>query len=91
MFVETITPSRDLWETFTERTRLTSAPPEALVVSVARDAGEGRVTVLNVWDSPDAIADFYVERTRPIIEELGEPPDKPERHGEPLAVYIRPS
>ena len=89
MFVETITSSRELWQTFSERTRLTSDPPEALVVSVAWDAGDGRVTVMNVWDDPEAIADFYVERTRPIIEDIGEPPEKPRRHGQPLAFYIR--
>ena len=89
MFVETVTSSRELWETFTQGTRLTSDPPAALVASVAWDAGEGRVTVLNVWDSPDAIADFYVERTRAVIEKVGEPAEKPKRHGEPLEVYIR--
>lgn len=90
MFVETITATRELWETFSGRTRLTSDPPSALVVSVSWDAGDGRVTVMNVWDSPEAIADFYVERTRPIIEEIGEPPDKPRRHGPPLSMYVRP-
>ena len=91
MFVETMTSSRELWETFSERTRMVSEPPEALALSVARDAGDGRVTVLNVWDSPGAIADFYIERTRAVVEEIGEPPDKPKRHGQPLGFYIRPS
>ena len=49
------------------------------------------MSVINVWDAPGAIADFYVERTRPVIEDIGEPPDKPKRHGEPLAVYTRPA
>jgi hypothetical protein len=89
MFVETITSSQESWQTFSERTRLTSDPPEALVVSVAWDAGDGRVTVMNVWHDPEAVADFCVERTRPIIEDIGEPPEKPKRHGQPLAVYIR--
>jgi len=90
MFVETITSSRELWQAFSSRVRLTSDPPDALVLSVAWDAGDGRVTVLNVWDNPDAIASFYVERTRAVTEELGEPPDKPKRHGQPLEVYVRP-
>ncbi len=89
MFVETVTSTRELWEAISEGTRIVTEPPEALVVSVAWDAGEGRVTVLNVWDTPGAIADFYVEPFRPLIEEVGEPADKPKRHGEPLAVYIR--
>ena len=58
-------------------------------MSVAWDAGDGRVTVMNVLDDPAAIADLFVERTRRIIEDMGEPPDKPERHGQPIEVYIR--
>jgi hypothetical protein len=90
MFVETMTSSRTFWETMSERVRLTADPPPALVLSVAWDAGDDRVTVLNVWDTPGAIADFYVERSGPVLAEIGEPPDKPKRHGEPLAIYIRP-
>jgi len=90
MFVETITSGRDEYELFSKGTRLTSDPPKALVVSVAWDAGDGRVSVLNVWESADAISDFYVERTRALIQEHGEPTTgKPERHGEPVEVYIR--
>jgi hypothetical protein len=47
------------------------------------------VTGVNVWDTPEAIADFYVERVGPIVEVEGEPANKPRRHGEPLAFYLR--
>lgn len=67
-----------------------SDPPEALVVSVAWDSGDGTVTSVNVWDTPGAISDFYIERALPLIEADGEPANKPKRHGEPVAVYIRP-
>ena len=53
------------------------------------DAGDDQVTGVNVWDTPEAVADFYVERVRPIIEQDGEPANKPQRHGEPLAFYLR--
>ena len=89
MFVETITSARDEWESFSQGTRLTSDPPSALVLSVAWDVGEGRVSVLNVWESADAISDFYVERTHSLIQQRGEPADKPKRHGEPLEVFVR--
>jgi hypothetical protein len=89
MFVETITSDREDWEFFSRGTRLTTDPPETLALSVAWDAGDDRVTVLNVWDSGESIADFYVERTRPLIEQRGEPADKPKRHGAPLEVYVR--
>jgi hypothetical protein len=36
-----------------------------------------------------AIADFYMDRVRPIVEAEGEPTNKPERCGEPLAFYRR--
>ena len=38
---------------------------------------------------PPAIADFYLERVGPIVEVEGEPSNKPQRHGEPLAFYLR--
>jgi hypothetical protein len=47
------------------------------------------VTVVNVWDTAGAIADFYLERVGPIVDVEGEPANKPARHGEPLAVYLR--
>ena len=89
MFVETITAPRDEWERWTERLRMTSDPPEALIASVAWVGDDGQVTALNVWDSPDAVADFYVERVGPMVQAEGEPLNKPQRHGAPLAVYIR--
>jgi hypothetical protein len=89
VFVETITAPRDEWERWTERLDVVSDPPAALVASVAWVGADGLVTALNVWDSPDAVADFYVERVGPIVQAAGEPPNKPQRHGTPLAVYIR--
>jgi hypothetical protein len=53
---------------------------EALIAAIVWDSGDGEVTAVNVWDTPGAIADFYVE---------GEPTRKPQRHGEPLAFYLR--
>jgi hypothetical protein len=62
---------------------------EALIAAIVWDSGDGEVTAVNVWDTPGAIADFYVERVGPIIEVEGEPTRKPQRHGEPLAFYLR--
>lgn len=70
--------------------RVYDDPPEALAVSVAWDSGGGNVTMLNVWDNPAAVGDLYMERMVAVIEELGEPTSKPERHGAPVAAYIRP-
>ena len=41
------------------------------------------------WDTPAAIADFYVERVGPIVAAEGEPTNKPQRHGEALSFYSR--
>ena len=89
MFVETITQPREEWQTWSEKLRFLGDPPEALVASSAWDAGDGKVTQLNVWDNPAAVGDFFMERTVSVIEELGEPSSKPRRHGEPLTVYLR--
>ena len=89
MFVETVTSTRDEWEKWNERLRMTTDPPAALVASVAWVGTDGLVTALNVWDSPDAIADFYMERVGSFVRAEGKPPNPPERHGQPIAAYFR--
>ncbi len=89
MFVESITLTRQEWERGNERLRLISDPPDALVASVAWLGADGRVTAVNVWDSAEAIGDFYVDRVHALVQAEGEPSSKPERHGEPLAMYVR--
>jgi len=89
MFVDTVTAPREEWERWTERLRVISDPPAALVASIAWIGADGLVTAVNVWDSPEAVADFYVERVHPIVQAEGEPANAPQRHGAPLVVYIR--
>jgi hypothetical protein len=64
-------------------------PPPALVAAIAWNSGEGQVTSLNVWETPEAVADFFMERVRPIVEVEGEPENKPQRHGAPILAYFR--
>lgn len=90
MFIETILLPRPEWERWEEGLRYSTDPPGALVATIAWDAGEGQVAGVNVWDSPDAIADAFIERVLPIVEAEGEPTNKPQRHGEPLTFYLRP-
>jgi hypothetical protein len=89
MFVETITAPRAEWEQMIERLRTVSDPPQALVAAIAWNAGDGKVTSLNLWETPEAVADFFMERVRPIVEAEGEPENKPQRHGPPIMVYFR--
>jgi hypothetical protein len=90
MFVETITSPRSEWEAWNQRLGMLADPPEALVAAIAWDTGDGNVTAVNVWDSADAIGEFFVARVHPLLPELGEPTAKPARHGPPIAVYLRP-
>ena len=89
MFVQTVTAPLEEFERMNERLRIISDPPEALVAAIAWTGADGLVTAVNVWDSPEAIADFYVERVGPIVTAEGEPTNKPKVHGKPLVVYIR--
>jgi hypothetical protein len=89
MFVETIVLPRPEWERWHERLGYSTEPPAALLATIVWDSGDGLVTGVNLWDTPEAVADFYVERVRPIVEAEGEPTNKPQRHGEPLVVYLR--
>jgi hypothetical protein len=89
MFVETIVLPRPEWERWQARLGYTTDPPDALVATVAWDSGDGRVTAVNVWDTPGAIADFFMERVAPMLETEGEPTNKPQRHGEPITFYVR--
>jgi hypothetical protein len=89
MFVETVTAPRAAADAMREKLQVSQNPPDALVLAVEWVSGEGEVTRLHVWDNPGAIADFYLERIQPIIEAEGKPPGSPERHGEPIEVYVR--
>jgi hypothetical protein len=89
VFVETIALPRAEWESWHERLGYSTDPPEALVAVIAWDSGDGQVIGVNVWDTPGAIADFFMDRVRPLVEAEGEPSSKPRRHGEPLAFFVR--
>ena len=89
MFVETITAPGEAWRRWTDRLRLFSEPPAALFASIAWDNGDGTITAVNVWDSPSAVADFFLDRVEPVIAVEGKPDYKPVRRGEPVASYFR--
>jgi hypothetical protein len=91
MFVETVSAPREQWQIWTERLRLFTDPPPALVGSIGWLADGSTIINVNVWDSAAAVADFYLDRVEPIIEAYGQPAHKPVRHGEPVVVYVRPT
>jgi hypothetical protein len=89
MFVESVTAPREIWQHWSNRLRLLSEPPAALVATVAWDTGDGSITSLNVWDDASAIGDFYLERVQAVVQAEGQPDYKPVRHGNPVAAYFR--
>ena len=89
VFVETITSPAEEWHRWNDRLRMLADPPPALVVSIAWNAGDDRISAVNVWDTAEAIGEFFVERVHPIVAAEGEPAVAPTRHGEPVAVYVR--
>lgn len=89
MFVETITLPRPEWERWADSLNLSADPPSALVASVTWDSGDGNVTALNVWESAEAVGDFYMARVNEIVQQEGVPSNRPKRHGEPIAFYVR--
>ena len=89
VFIESITAPEDEVTTWITKLRLLDDPPEALVASFAWRSEDGQVASINVWDSPDAIATFFLDRVQPILEVEGPPATKPARHGRPLHAYIR--
>lgn len=89
VFVERVVAPREEFELWDARLRIVTDPPPALVVSVAWES-DGEVTCINVWDSPEAIADFFLERVRPFIEAADPPENKPQRLGQVVRAYVRP-
>ena len=89
MLIETVTASREEWGRWRDRIDIINDPPDGLVALLAWESGEGQVTQANVWDNPAAVADFFLKHVLPIIEDEGEPAGKPQRHGEPLAFFLR--
>jgi hypothetical protein len=89
MFVETVTAPREVWHYWTDRLRLFSDPPDALLASIAWDAGDGNISAVNVWDSPSAVADFFLERVQSVVAAEGKPDYVPVRRGTPVASYFR--
>ena len=90
VFIERLTAPRAEFDEWVGRLRLVSDPPRALVASFAWES-DGEVTAINVWDSPDAIADFFVDRVHAVIEQHGPPANKPQRLGPAFHGYVRPT
>jgi hypothetical protein len=88
MFVQTITTSRAEFEASRRLLDIEADPPEALLAAVAFASGDDEVTVVNVWESPGDMAQFFVDRIGPKTGGAGLTGDSRPR-GEPLFFWTR--
>lgn len=65
MFVETVTSPEQEWRRWSEKLQLHKDRPATRVASVAWRSDDGTVVQLDVWDTPGAVADNFIERVRP--------------------------
>jgi hypothetical protein len=65
MFVQTVTSTRAEYEAALRLLEFDTNPPATLVATVAFSSGDDEVTLVNVWESPGAMAEFFVERIAP--------------------------
>ncbi len=87
VFIEQVTAPREEFELWDARLGMVTQPPPALALSVAWES-DGVVTCINVWDSPQAIADFFLAAgatlrrgRRPTSEQASTPrPRSPSIH-----------
>lgn len=90
MYVDIVTSKRSELEVIDAETGLLSDPPDALLACIAWEAeNPDEVTVLQVWQTPDARGDFAFEKVMPLAQ-AGKVVSNPKRL-KPLKVFIRGS
>jgi quinol monooxygenase YgiN len=71
----TTAPSREAYEAVSAE--VGEAPPQGCIVHTATEV-DGGVRIVDVWESQQAIDDFFASRLGPAFEKLGVPPTQPE-------------
>lgn len=90
MFIEIVTSTSSELEVIEEQAGLFSDPPEGLLASIAWEADSpDEVTVLMVWQTPEARGDYAFEKIMPLAL-AGKVVSSPQRL-KPFKVFIRPS
>lgn len=66
-------PSKEAYETVTEKMFGTKRPTEIVDGNIIHTAGEGPngFRIVDVWESQEAFETFFNERVTPAMEELG--------------------
>jgi len=88
MFVHTITGTRAEFESSHQLLGIAEDPPDALLASIAFASGDDEVTIVNVWETPGDLAQFFVDRIAPRTGGAGLNGDNTPR-GEPLFFWTR--
>jgi len=64
-------PSRTTYEGVSGHVSLAENPPAGLLLHTAGELENGRVRIVDVWESEQAMLDFSRERLRPALEAAG--------------------
>ena len=64
-------PSRATYEGVAAHVGLEANPPAGLLVHTAGELGSGRVRIVDIWESEQAMQDFSRERLWPALEAAG--------------------
>ncbi|MBY5163922.1 hypothetical protein [Salsipaludibacter albus] len=90
MFMDKVTTDRDALDEVMDASRLLDDPPDGLLAALSWDDGDGRATMVSLWESPGARGQAAMERMMPLFESGV----LDERHGDPhpvrpVHVYVR--
>lgn len=64
-------PSRSTYEGVTARLGLTKNPPPGLLLHTAGELENGRVRIVDIWESEEAMRSFSRKRLWPALETAG--------------------
>lgn len=74
LMIQEFEGTADRYDEINSKMGTTDDPPEGLLVHTAQEAGGGKMRVVDVWESQDALDKFTNDRLMPAMTEvLGEP------------------
>ena len=80
-------PSRATYEDVAAHVGLEANPPEGLVLHTAGELESGRVRIVDIWESEQAMQNFSRERLRPALDVAGIDDQRATGHREGLESF----
>jgi hypothetical protein len=80
-------PSRETYRNVTAHIRMAANPPPGLLLHAAGELEDGRVRIVNMWESEQAMLSFSRERLWPALEVAGIDPQQVRGHREVLESF----